>query len=188
MGQTPTTHSNHSLPHVQRPRKSHLGPIHHLSVLTPGSNYPIEITESSMTCGWLLSETIRAYKGNRTIVALKTCDDLDILDDWLLRFEKSLKPFKSVDELMAVFAEDCSEIEIQNFKFVKTIGKGRTSHVALCRKKDSGVLYAVKIVEKKEVFENFRLEQVVNERNILSQVSNVFINKLHWAYQSVLYK
>jgi hypothetical protein len=186
MGQTPTTHSNHPLPKTQKPRKSHLGPIHKLTILTPSSNYPIEITESSMTCGWLLSETIRTYKGNRTIVALKTTDDLDILDDWLLRFEKSLKPFKSVNELMAVFAESCSEIEIQNFRFIKTIGKGRASHVALCRKNNSGVLYAVKIVEKKEVFENCRLEQVINERNILSQISNVFINKLHWAYQSVL--
>lgn len=185
MGQTPSSHSNQPATNELRPRKSYSVPIHQLTILTPCSNISIEITECSMTCGWLLSEAIRAFKGNQSIVALKTCDELDILDDWLLRFDKSLKPFKGVSELIAVFAEKCSENDIQNFKFIKTIGKGRTSQVNLCRKSDTGVLYAVKVVEKREVFENCRLEQILNEKFILSQVSHVFINKLHWAYQSV---
>lgn len=40
----------------------------------------IEVTESKLTCGWLISEVIRNYRGRRPIVALETGKQLEILD------------------------------------------------------------------------------------------------------------
>ena len=59
-------------------------------------NFDIEITDSSLTCGWLISEVTRRYtekiqelksKGmkrkKKLIVAVKTIDEIESLDYWL---------------------------------------------------------------------------------------------------------
>ncbi len=58
----------------QKPRRSiqtHTN-IKAIKVVARCEELAIEVNESSMTCGWLLSEVIRAYKGEGSIVALKT--------------------------------------------------------------------------------------------------------------------
>ncbi|OMJ68672.1 hypothetical protein SteCoe_33813 [Stentor coeruleus] len=155
-----------------------------VKIIANHSIITIEIPDDSMTCGWLLSEVIRHYKNEGSIAALRTKESLDILDEYLLRFEKSLKPFSSYEMLTAYFSEDCDDVGIGRFNFLKNIGIGKYSKVVLSRKKDTGILYAIKILEKQEVEKNNRLEQVIAERNILAQISHPFIVKLHWACQS----
>ena len=188
---------NHSAPaqslDAPKPRRSLLksDKAHNLKIFTDIGVIQISNLDFSMTCGWLLSEAIREYKGEKTLVALKTRQELDILDEWLLRFEKSLKPLREVHELVAVFADEGFEIEdsdfhsIKNFKVIKLLGIGSSSKVFLCRKKDTGILYAVKVVSKAEAGTNSRLDSILSERMILSQISCNFIVKLHWAFQSV---
>ena len=190
---------NHSAPATSleavKPRrslpKSDLG--HDLKIHTDIGVIQIHNLDFSMTCGWLLSETIRKYEGEKTLVALKTCQELDIIDEWLLRFEKSLKPLREVHDLVAIFADEGFEAtasdfhSIKNFKVLKLLGTGSSSKVFLCRKKDTGILYAVKVVSKAEVLSNSRLDQIISERTILSQITCSFIVKLYWAFQSVCF-
>lgn len=158
-----------------------------IKIIANHSIITIEIPDDSMTCGWLLSEVIRHYKSEGSIAALRTKEGLDILDEYLLRFEKSLKPFSSYEMLTAYFSEDCDDIGIGRFNFLKNIGIGKYSKVVLSRKKDTGIMYAIKILEKQEVEKNNRLEQIIAERNILTQISHPFIVKMHWACQSVFF-
>lgn len=137
----------------------------------------------SLTCGWLLSEAIRLYQGSECIVALKTKDGLDILDEWLLRFEKSLKPFNDQEQLLVHFREEIPGLSINNFCLLKTIGVGENAKVVLCRKKDTGLLYAIKVLNKRESLKN-SIDILHSERSILSQLSHPFIVKLFWAFQS----
>lgn len=188
---------NHSAPaasvNAAKPRrslpKSDLS--HDLKIHTDTGVIQIPNLDFSMTCGWLLSEAIRKYEGHKTLVALKTCQELDIIDEWLLRFEKSLKPLREVHDLVAIFADEGFDTKdsdfhsIKNFKVIKLLGIGSSSKVFLCRKKDTGILYAVKVVSKAEVLSNSRLDQIIAERMILSQITSNFIVKLYWAFQSV---
>ena len=120
------------------------------------------------------------------IVALQTQDSVDILDEWLLRFEKSLKPFNDNEKFVAVYAESISEWSVNNYLLIKTIGKGQTSKVILGRKKDTGILYALKIFDKNETLADSK-SHVFNEKNTLSKLSHPFIIKLYWAFQSVFF-
>lgn len=190
MGQT----TSDQAPKVQsdKPRRETFkyipkAPYKIIKILANHNIFTIEIPDDSMTCGWLLSEVIRNYKNEGVIAALRTKENLDILDEYLLRFEKSLKPFADHEMLTAYFSEDCEDIGIGRFNFLKVIGVGKDSKVVLSRKKDTGILYAIKIIEKSEVRRNERLAQVMAERNVLSQVSHPFIAKLHWACQSVFF-
>jgi serum/glucocorticoid-regulated kinase 2 len=80
-----------------------------------------------------------------------------------------------------------NEICGDDFEQIKVIGRGGFSRVVLARKKDTGRLYALKIMKKSRVFKEKKLKPIMSERNILEMLNHKhpFIIKLHWAFQSV---
>ena len=64
------------------------------------SKLRVLVPEDTLTCGWLLSETIR--KGADTVVAIRTKTESEVLDCWLLRMERTLHPLNHGEELVAV--------------------------------------------------------------------------------------
>lgn len=71
---------------------------------------------------------------------------------------------------------------MSDFQLLKVIGKGGFSKVLLVRKKDSGLLFAMKVMEKSFVTEDGKFRQVMCERNIMEVLNHPFIVKLHWAF------
>lgn len=59
--------------------------------------------------------------------------------------------------------------------------------MVLARKKDTGRLYALKIMKKDRIVREKKLKPIMSERSILEMLSSrhPFIIKLHWAFQSV---
>ena len=155
-----------------------------LKIILQDSILRIGIYEPSVTCGWLLCETIRLYQGPGIIVALTTENNPEFLNEWLLCFEKTLKPFNNRDHIIAYFSEPISVQGIENYIIYKTIGVGNNSKTVLGRKKDTGILYATKIVDKSTVSSEY-IQELINEKNVLSQLSHPFIIKLFWCFQSV---
>ena len=145
----------------------------------------IEVEDDQMlTCGWLLSEAIR--RSQRQAVGLKTRANVEILDYWLTRMERSLEPLASGEELELVLAEETSEeVSKDHFEPVKLIGKGGFSRVVEVRKKDSGALYAAKIMSKSFLLREHKVTQVLTELSVMAKCHHPFIMPLHWAFQSV---
>ena len=54
----------------------------------------------------------------------------------------------------------------------------------LCRKKDTGRLYAMKILKKSKIIREKKIKPILSERSILEKLDHPFIVKLHWAFQS----
>ena len=145
----------------------------------------IEVFEDYLTCGWLLSEAIRQYKGDKNIIALKSAKNFEAIDCWLLQFERSLHPLKNKERLQAVFQQKAGKLGPKAFDPIKMIGKGGFSHVVQVRKKDTGELFAIKILKKQLLINENKIDQILTERNILQSSSSPFIVKLHSAYQTV---
>lgn len=85
-----------------------------------------------------------------------------------------------------------------DFEMLKVIGKGGFSKVymskqsllliisSIVRKKDTGLIYAMKVMKKDGVTNESKLKQIMNERTIMEQLADhPFIIKLHYAFQSV---
>ena len=77
-----------------------------------------------------------------------------------------------------------SKISCSTFEFIKVLGKGSYSIVTLVRKKDTGVLYAMKSIEKQRVLQEMTVNQILSEKIILSSINHPFICKMFWAFQS----
>ena len=75
---------------------------------------------------------------------------------------------------------------MNDFQLLKVIGKGGFSKVFLVRKKDTGLLFAMKVMQKSFVMTDGKFKQVMSERTIMESLNHPFIVKLHWAFQSVI--
>ncbi len=58
---------------------------------------------------------------------------------------------------------DASNVTIDDFEILKVIGKGGYSQVVMARKKDSGFLYAIKIMDKKHLLTCMTPSAIVRE-------------------------
>lgn len=53
------------------------------------------------------------------------------------------------------------------------------------RHKTTGQLYAMKVINKKHILDQDKVDQIIGERKILSVMDNPFVVQLHWAFTSV---
>ena len=71
-----------------------------------------------------------------------------------------------------------------DFEQIKVIGRGAFSRVILVRKKDTGRLYAMKIMRKDKLSREQKVKPIINERKIMEKINHPFIIKLYWSFQS----
>ena len=64
------------------------------------------------------------------------------------------------------------------------MSSGAYGKVILARKKNTDDFFAIKVLDKQKMMEKNVVEYVINEKNILSQVSNEFIVRGVYTFQS----
>ena len=146
----------------------------------------IQIEDSSMTCGWLLSEVIRLFPSVSPIVGLRCFQRADVIDIWLSDFDRSINIIRDGTILTPILGETISNsLSLDWFNPICVIGKGGFSSVYLVRKKDNGYLYALKVMQKSHIIKENKIKQVLAECSILKKLNHPFIIPLRWAFQTV---
>lgn len=72
----------------------------------------------------------------------------------------------------------------QDFRIIKVIGKGSFGKVLLVSKKDTGALYAMKVLKKEALIKRNQVQHTRAERRILRTCDCPFIVKMHYAFQT----
>ncbi|CAD8170535.1 unnamed protein product [Paramecium octaurelia] len=118
-----------------------------------------------------------ATPNSQQLVALKTVSN-SITMDYMLSVpeERAQLPIHKLKQeaLIAVYRQNAhkSIFSLLDFTFERCIGKGGTSEVYLVRHQVSGRLFALKMIKKQYITDCRRLEQILREKKILSQVLN----------------
>lgn len=71
------------------------------------------------------------------------------------------------EELVSETQARSGSVSKNDFQMLSVIGKGSYGKVLLVKKKDSGQLYAIKILKKLELRKRNQVERTMTERNIL---------------------
>ncbi|CAD8156679.1 unnamed protein product [Paramecium octaurelia] len=110
------------------------------------------------------------------LIGLKTVSGALTLDYILSRPEDRssfpLNKLKQNEWLIGIYKQQTGQLSLKDFVFEKCIGKGGTSEVYLIRHKGNARLYALKMIKKHYITDCRRLEQVLREKKILSNVLN----------------
>lgn len=75
-------------------------------------------------------------------------------------------------------------VTIDDFELLKVVGKGSFGKVLLVRKKDTGQVFAMKMLSKPNVVKRRQVHHTITERKVLSYTRHPFIVTLHYAFQS----
>jgi hypothetical protein len=75
-------------------------------------------------------------------------------------------------------------LSINDFDLIKVIGQGSFSKVCLVKKKDTGKMYAMKVLQKSELKKRNQVEHTNTEKRILSKYTHPFLVKLHYSFQT----
>ncbi|CAH1785922.1 unnamed protein product [Owenia fusiformis] len=78
-----------------------------------------------------------------------------------------------------------SRLGIEDFEALKVIGKGAFGEVRLVQKKDTGHVYAMKILRKEDMLEKEQVAHVRAERDILVEADHMWVVKMYYSFQDV---
>jgi len=76
------------------------------------------------------------------------------------------------------------KVTADDFQLLKVIGKGSFGKVMQVKKKDTGKIYAMKVLQKEAIIHRNQVIHTRSEKSILQQVQHPFIVGLHYAFQT----
>jgi len=75
-------------------------------------------------------------------------------------------------------------VSVADFDLLSVIGKGSFGKVIQVRKKDNGKIYAMKVLNKKNILENRELEHTRTEKSILQKLAHPFLVNLIYSFHT----
>ncbi|XP_063229979.1 RAC serine/threonine-protein kinase [Bacillus rossius redtenbacheri] len=76
------------------------------------------------------------------------------------------------------------KVTLENFEFLKVLGKGTFGKVILCREKATGHLYAIKILKKEVIIQKDEVAHTLTENRVLRTTSHPFLISLKYSFQT----
>uniref|UniRef100_A0A6A7G348 non-specific serine/threonine protein kinase n=1 Tax=Hirondellea gigas TaxID=1518452 RepID=A0A6A7G348_9CRUS len=80
--------------------------------------------------------------------------------------------------------QNTEKVGLDDFEFLKVIGRGSFGKVMQVRKKDTGEIYAMKILKKDAIIARNQVEHTRAERKILQALTHPFLMGLRYAFQT----
>ncbi|GAB0095615.1 Non-specific serine/threonine protein kinase [Sergentomyia squamirostris] len=134
--------------------------------------------------GWV--EAIR-YVANRLremgdAAAAAATDMTDV--DMASIAEDELSEKFSVQGTSSVKASGKKKVTLENFEFLKVLGKGTFGKVILCREKATAKLYAIKILKKEVIIQKDEVAHTLTENRVLRTTNHPFLISLKYSFQT----
>lgn len=79
---------------------------------------------------------------------------------------------------------DRKALSAADFDLLKLVGKGSFGKVWQVRKRDTGRIYAMKVLSKKDIVERQEVAHTISERNVLVQATSPFLVGLKFSFQT----
>lgn len=79
-----------------------------------------------------------------------------------------------------------SRLGVEDFESLKVIGKGAFGEVRLVQKKDTGHIFAMKILRKADMLEKEQVAHVRAERDILVEADHTWVVQMYYSFQDAI--
>jgi len=76
------------------------------------------------------------------------------------------------------------KVSVADFELLNLVGKGSFGKVIQVRKRDTGEIYAMKVLSKKHIVDHNEVEHTKSEKNILMKLQHPFLVGLNYSFQT----
>lgn len=87
-------------------------------------------------------------------------------------------------DIQLYFSKDKEKVTKDDFELLNVIGKGSFGKVMQVRKKDTGKIYAMKVLRKEAIVQRKQVVHTKAEKSILQKIQHPFIVTLNYAFQT----
>jgi serine/threonine protein kinase len=119
--------------------------------------------------------------GNAAVDKLGAVDPRETADD---KEKAALVQAERLTAQPVIFSRGGVRVTPDDFELCALIGKGSFGKVMQVKKKDTGAIYAMKVLRKEAIIARKQVAHTMAERNILQKVQHPFIVTLHHAFQT----
>jgi serine/threonine protein kinase len=93
-------------------------------------------------------------------------------------------PQASIPSAQQQQSREPEKVTIEDFDLLNVIGRGSFGKVFQVRKKNTGKIFALKVLNKKTIIERNEVDHTKAERNILQKLIHPFLMNLHYSFQT----
>ena len=114
-----------------------------------------------------------------------TLTEGQLFENWLSLTNESGEPAGEIEVQYSFKKPDANrKMQMEDFQLLTVIGKGSFGKVLQVCKKDTGRIYAMKIIRKQNIVERDEVEHTIAERNVLARINHPFIVNLKFSFQT----
>ncbi|EKE41425.1 hypothetical protein ENUP19_0347G0050 [Entamoeba nuttalli] len=132
-------------------------------------------------------EPVRRYKKHDYVFKIVTpsrtyyinCADEKDMNDWI-------SCLKDISDRINVSLDKSEDkcVNSEDFDIISLIGKGAFGKVYLVKNKETQTLFAMKVIQKKQVIERDEVQHSLEEKNILAKIKHPFLVNLYCSFQT----
>ncbi|ESN90376.1 hypothetical protein HELRODRAFT_119785, partial [Helobdella robusta] len=132
---------------------------------------------------------VRGLQMTTVVERMFSLDTQEERDEWLQAITRVAENLKDGDDDVVVEEEAARNYKkkpkLEDFELLKVLGKGTFGKVIMCREKDTGKLYAMKILKKSVIIAKDEVMHTLTENKVLQRSKHPFLTQLAYSFQTV---
>lgn len=109
--------------------------------------------------------------------------EASLKDETLSEAQKQEKRMQHAQKETEFLRLKRSRLGVEDFEALKVIGRGAFGEVRLVQKKDTGHVYAMKVLRKADMLEKEQVAHVRAERDVLVEADHQWVVKMYYSFQ-----
>nr|QFR39796.1 serine/threonine-specific protein kinase B [Azumapecten farreri] len=128
---------------------------------------------------------IRGLQWTAVVERMFCVESADERQEWMEAIRSIAANMKGTDDGGApVFDKSKKKVTLDDFDFLKVLGKGTFGKVILCKEKANSQLYAIKILKKQVIIQKDEVAHTLTENRVLQTTYHPFLTQLKYSFQT----
>ena len=105
-------------------------------------------------------------------------------EEWMAGIDRVAESLKGTDDGTNSLEKPKKKVTLDDFDFLKVLGKGTFGKVILCKEKGTDQLYAIKILKKAVIIQKDEVAHTLTENRVLQTTKHPFLTQLKYSFQT----